>query len=1448
MLIPTLILFLSFNVAYAEEHTSQTKSDVPAPVSQNDYLAENLASQFRRMDELVGVDVVLLIDVSGSMATVDAIIEQELTGIPQELSRIEGAKKAATDFTGFVSPTDQIGVVSFGDDAYNIQSLTTDVALVRSKIEMLSSLDEGTNISDALNTGSDELSLNSIPSHAPALILLSDGTATEGETNNDRLAEIAENAKQIGIRIFTIGLGVDDPNAPDGTQVDLDALETIASSPDDFYYAPTIDDLEEIYRKIARSIRPSPQGNLRLSIADAFRNGSQVTANVTVFNPGSTSQEYELYVKLSDGFETLQEYTTPILVSWGGSNNQTYDFGILEQPRLDYYGLYISLSDSEGNLLESIPTRIAVGDELAQAEDAADRLKKAATDEIGQIEDMLSEDMETSLGQLVGESASLLYSLWSDTLNFDLVSSDDLPVTGQAWNAVWEELLGLLSSYVDVADLVANVGEEERIELTREYLVHPPLNRYLISINGQHNQFTEQIQDTGFDWSRSWNNDIRLSEYYIRSRVEDDRSAYGLDISFQWEWPPISSQQATLQDMNNDFDWFTSGDGATYLEYMDYFLIAVLVVLAGIVIFGTGGLGLTVFLKASAIISKIQVAKSVLVIAFLSAFSILYFYSGIYPVAQSVEDGYSDGITTLWNRISGSTNTRRHSGFTAPTISHDRNTVTVAKNSAQDVWLYTPDGYIITRLGDETSEFSAKLPYGQYEIVSFNNSQDFVYGEKQSVNINIPDNVTLQVNVDSPIRPSDLSYTADIVVTNTSDQPTGSLYLTANTSLWEVFEVWEIELDVGESETITHTFDVNGSGSHTYQVRVGDDMVVLSEQSVGLVVGEASNFVINPETETEYESTEAIELSFPITNIGNLAGQAQLEVVVLDTRNPDHPYVEQTQQLELAVGASESISVDLSEVSEPGTYEVYFYINGSLYGTRKFTRVADGVLYVVPAEFGRAIDGSSLTYEFSLLDNAMMSTDAVVTATITSPSGLTTTVGAEQIEEGVYSFDTSIDKDGTHTIDLTVVKDGWRIVNYSDYVVKNSPSFIYTSIIGELADNRLRPLQITIEDENKNPIPDVTVTISSTNGIQMGVSDANGIVDIALDPGNTSVDVTLEKLGYATTRYTLETIGSVTGADFWMQEGWNLVSFSQLPDERSIDDLISAIRTDVDVILSYDGEAQSYYPSIPSDLNTLTQFSTDKGYWIKLNRSLVWTVDGVLVDETSPIALQSGWNLVSYLPRTALNIENALVSIEGKYEIVRGWEGEALTHAPELTSTLSTLRAMKPRMGYWIKMNEPASLIYPDTSQVVPSTSGETSQITLPASNVYADDSQSSPTNQWIDLYALDVEWNGTPLNKGSRVTIYDSDGVIAGEGTVRETGVIGFIPVYADDPSTPVDEGAEVGDELTVFINGFEVELFGELTWEADGSLVEIPLSEPEPDPTPLMNFFFLPFLTDNK
>jgi len=186
------------------------------------------------------VDVMLVMDRSGSMG-------QKEPG--DQYNKMYYAKEAAKTFVDQLNMSrDMVGLVSFATEA------TLDTHLTNSSSDVKAAIDDlypngWTNIGDAINLTIQEFQSNGRSDSIWVMILLSDGKANRpyNETYAREYALLqAEAARELGIRSYTIGLGA---NTSD---FDEDLLRQIAS--EGYYYAPSAEDLTEIYLMIAQDL------------------------------------------------------------------------------------------------------------------------------------------------------------------------------------------------------------------------------------------------------------------------------------------------------------------------------------------------------------------------------------------------------------------------------------------------------------------------------------------------------------------------------------------------------------------------------------------------------------------------------------------------------------------------------------------------------------------------------------------------------------------------------------------------------------------------------------------------------------------------------------------------------------------------------------------------------------------------------------------------------------------------------------------------------------------------------------------------------------------------------------------------------------------------------------------------------------------------------------------
>jgi Ca-activated chloride channel homolog len=148
-----------------------------------------------QMAEGEGIDIVLCIDVSGSMKAQDL-----------QPNRLEAAKAVAIDFVK-KRLTDRVGVVIFSGESFTQCPLTTNYAVVEQAITAIRNglLVDGTAIGSGLGTSVERL--RSSKAKTKVVILITDGVDNGGRILDPDTAN--EIAKAFGVRVYTIGVGTE---------------------------------------------------------------------------------------------------------------------------------------------------------------------------------------------------------------------------------------------------------------------------------------------------------------------------------------------------------------------------------------------------------------------------------------------------------------------------------------------------------------------------------------------------------------------------------------------------------------------------------------------------------------------------------------------------------------------------------------------------------------------------------------------------------------------------------------------------------------------------------------------------------------------------------------------------------------------------------------------------------------------------------------------------------------------------------------------------------------------------------------------------------------------------------------------------------------------------------------------------------------------------------------
>ena len=232
--IPAVLRFLAmalFIIAFARPQEGQRRTEI---ISQ-------------------GVDIVLAIDTSGSMAALDFKKDNE------NVTRLAIVKDVVAEFIE-KRQNDRVGMVVFGAEAFTQCPLTLDQGILFSFLEKLQigMAGDATAVGSAI--GISTRRLKDLQSKSKVIILLTDGRSNSGNLTPVQAAEIA---KTFGIKIYTIGVGTQGkvPFMVDtvfgqrvvyqNVDMDEDTLKKIAEMTEAKYFRATDrESLKNIYSQI----------------------------------------------------------------------------------------------------------------------------------------------------------------------------------------------------------------------------------------------------------------------------------------------------------------------------------------------------------------------------------------------------------------------------------------------------------------------------------------------------------------------------------------------------------------------------------------------------------------------------------------------------------------------------------------------------------------------------------------------------------------------------------------------------------------------------------------------------------------------------------------------------------------------------------------------------------------------------------------------------------------------------------------------------------------------------------------------------------------------------------------------------------------------------------------------------------------------------------------------
>jgi subtilisin family serine protease len=247
-----------------------------------------------------------------------------------------------------------------------------------------------------------------------------------------------------------------------------------------------------------------------------------------------------------------------------------------------------------------------------------------------------------------------------------------------------------------------------------------------------------------------------------------------------------------------------------------------------------------------------------------------------------------------------------------------------------------------------------------------------------------------------------------------------------------------------------------------------------------------------------------------------------------------------------------------------------------------------------------------------------------------------------------------------------------------------------------------------------------------------------------------------------------------------LQNGWNLVSTYINPVYPLMDSVWNNIVSDVVIVKNNDGNV--YIPEW--EINDIGDWITKDGYQVYMSAAKTLSLTGTqLKPEITPISLDKGWNIVSYLRNSPIDAELGLETIVADNSLIIAKNNTGQVYIPMFE--INDIGNLEPGQGYQMYLSQNANLTYPANSlgKAVSNIRRPSPKFLLPQTTMTGNNS----------VLVIKIE----SAENGNEIGVYTNTNLLVGSGVVYDG--LAVITIWGDDSQTSQIDGALNSYELKV-------------------------------------------------
>jgi hypothetical protein len=246
--------------------------------------------------------------------------------------------------------------------------------------------------------------------------------------------------------------------------------------------------------------------------------------------------------------------------------------------------------------------------------------------------------------------------------------------------------------------------------------------------------------------------------------------------------------------------------------------------------------------------------------------------------------------------------------------------------------------------------------------------------------------------------------------------------------------------------------------------------------------------------------------------------------------------------------------------------------------------------------------------------------------------------------------------------------------------------------------------------------------------------------------------------------------------------GWSGISSYIQPADANIETVMTDVLSELIIMYNYD--KQIYYPAY--NINTLNNWDTQKGYFIKVNDDATLNICGSKAGNLT-LNLTAGWNIIPVLSSQDVPVTDVFAPLGSILTIIKEVAGYHIYYPEYGIYTLNSLMSGK---AYLVRVTEDCSITFPE---VVNKSGVVNPPSNFDGSDIWGEVIPTPSSHQIIFPVAITIS-----LNQGDVIGAFAADGLCAGMLLIDGSQSAGALTVYGDDAYTSASDGLMEGQMMS--------------------------------------------------